>query len=101
MSDCSCRNFTSQVAHVTLATIQYNIMSYIKRFHNYETIGGLFEDVYLGVKEITVIDCIWEAILEVVSIIAEAFSFDEEVVMHKIIADSRKLNLFSQLAKTA
>ena len=76
-------------------------MSYIKRFHNYETIGGLFEDVYLGVKEITVIDCIWEAILEVVSIIAEAFSFDEEVVMHKIIADSRKLNLFSQLAKTA
>ena len=101
IGDCSCRNFTSQVAHVTLVTIQYNLMAYIKRFHNYETIGGLFLDMYLGVKEITVIDYIWAAIIEVVRVMAEAYSFDEDEVMLKIIADSRKLALFSQLAEVA
>lgn len=101
IGDCSCRNFTSLVAHVTLVTIQYNLMAYIKRFHYYETIGGLFRDMYLGVKEITVIDYIWAAIIEVVRVMAEAYSFDEDEVMLKIMADCRKLALFSQLAEVA
>ena len=76
-------------------------MAYIKHFHNYETFGELFRDMYLGVKEITVIDYIWAAIIEVVRVMAEAYSFDEDKVMLKIIADSRKLELFSQLAEVA
>ena len=101
LSKCSCRNFTSQLAHVTLVTIQYNMMAYIKRFHNYETIGGLFRDTYLGLREITVIDCIWEAILEVVCIVAEILECDEETVLKQVIADSRRMALLSQLAQTA
>ena len=77
------------------------MMAYIKRFHNYETIGGLFPDTYLGLREITVIDCIWEAILEVVCIVAEILEYDEEAVLKQVIADSRRMALLNQLAQTA
>lgn len=101
LCDCSCRNFTSQLAHVTLVTIRYNIMAYIKRFYNYETIGGLYRDTYLGVKEITVIDYIWQAIIEVIVIVAEITASDEDVLLNLVITDSRKFAIISQLAHTA
>ena len=61
------------------------MMAYIKRFHNYETIGGLFRDTYQGLREITVIDCIWEAILEVVCIVAEILECNEEAILKRLL----------------
>jgi len=100
LGDCSCRNFTSQLAHVTLVTIRYNIMAYIKRLHNYETIGGLFRDTYLGVKEITVIDYIWQAIIEVIVIVivAEITVSDEDVLLNLVFTDNKKFAILRQLA---
>ena len=46
--------------------IRYNILASIKRALDYDTIGGLFGDMYLGVHELTVVEKIWAIIIEVV-----------------------------------
>ena len=51
--------------------IRYNLLAMIKRLLDYETIGGLFIDVYAEVGEFTVIEKIWNIILEVVIVIAK------------------------------
>ena len=40
LGESQCRNFSSQIASVSLTVMQYNILSFIKRFEAYETIGG-------------------------------------------------------------
>ena len=66
LTDCSSRNFSAHIAHVSLVMIRYNILASIKRTLDYETIEGLFGDMYLGVHELTVVEKIWAIIIEVV-----------------------------------
>ncbi|MEG1543715.1 MAG: transposase [Tannerellaceae bacterium] len=101
LADCSCRDFTSQVAHVSMVIVRYNLMGYIKRFHDYETIGALFSEIHLGVKELTVVEAIWETIIEVVAIVAELFSLDQEQLLSQILLDNRRLKAMRELAQTA
>ena len=56
LADCSSRNFSAHIAHVSLVMIRYNILASIKRTLDYDTIGGLFGDMYLGVHELTVVE---------------------------------------------
>ena len=44
LAGCSARDFSSQIAHVSMVVIRYNILALIKRSDDYETIGGLFTD---------------------------------------------------------
>ena len=89
------------MVHVSVACMQYAIMSFVKRAYDYDTIGGLFRQTYLGVEDIVVADKIWAAILEVVTILAEEYGMTEETIISKIIADHRKLSVFKSLAETA
>lgn len=61
---------------------------YIKRFHDYETIGALFKEIHLGVKELTVVEALWETIIEVVAVVAELFSLDDEQLLSLILNDN-------------
>ena len=45
LAGCSARDFSSQIAHVSMVVIRYNILALIKRSDDYETIGGLFSDI--------------------------------------------------------
>lgn len=54
LADCFSRDFSAHIAHVSLVVIRYNMLSVIKRTLDYDTIGGLFGDMYLGVHELTV-----------------------------------------------
>ena len=65
LSDRSARDFTSQPAHVSLVMIRYNLPASLKRSLDYETIGGLFNDVYAGVYDLTVVEKIRAIIIEV------------------------------------
>ena len=101
LAGCESTNFNQQLAHVSVACMQYAIMSFVKRAYDYDTIGGLFRQTYLGVEDIVVADKIWAAILEVVTILAEEYGMTEETIISKIIADHRKLSVFKSLAETA
>ena len=91
LADCSARDFSSQIAHLSLVIIRYNLLASIKRILDYETIGALFSDVYEGVHELTVIDKIWEIILEVVAVVAEMIDIDHVIVMEQILQKSERL----------
>ena len=85
LADCSSRDFSAHIAHVSLVMIRYNMLSAIKRTLDYDTIGGLFEDMYLGVHELTVAEKIWAIIIEVVAVVAELIEADSEVLTLQVI----------------
>lgn len=101
LAGCSARDFSSQIAHLSLVIIRYNLLASVKRTLDYETIGALFNDIYEGVHELTVIDKIWNIILEVVAVVAELMDVDDEIVMEQILEKSERLEAFSLLAKSA
>ena len=94
---CQCRNFSSQIASVSLTMMQYNILSYIKRFEAYETIGGLFNQTIDGTIELSVTERIWNLILQIVAIIADLFSADEEEIIKMIANNNEKIIIIKQL----
>ena len=101
LADCSARDFSSQIAHVSLVMIRYNLLAFIKRANDYETLGGVFGDMYSGVHELTVAEKIWDIILDVVCAVAELTGMDDEVLLELIIRDNSRLAHFQALAKTA
>ena len=101
LAGCSARDFSSQIAHVSMVVIRYNILALIKRSDDYETIGGLFADIYEGVHEITVVEKIWSIIIDVIAIVAEIFTIDENELMEQIIRDNRRLKAMQLIAQTA
>jgi hypothetical protein len=86
------RSFASQIAGISVAILQYNILGTVKRFTSYETIGGLFHQATDGVIQLSVTDRIWGVLQELVSIIAEAFGIDDERVMDTLINRSETFN---------
>ena len=79
------RDFASQIASISITMLQYNILSTIKRFSAYQTIGGLFHEATDGVIQLSVTERIWGLLQEIVRIIAEAFETDDERVMDALI----------------
>ena len=101
LANCSARDFASQIAHVSLVMVRYNLLAYIKRSWDYETIGGLFHDVYQGMHELTVIEKIWAIIVEVVAVVAELMGADEDDLMLQVINNDQRLNALRNYAMTA
>ena len=101
LADCSSRDFSAHIAHVSLVMIRYNMLSAIKRTLDYDTIGGLFEDMYLGVHELTVVEKIWAIIIEVVAVVAELIEADSEVVTLQVINSDKRLAALRAYAQTA
>ena len=101
LAKCSAQDFASQIAHVSLVMIRYNMLASIKRFNDYETIGALFSDIYGGVHELTVVEQIWAIILEVVAVIAELLGVDPDMLIAQTIENETRLALLQKYAMTA
>ena len=101
LADCSSRDFSAHIAHVSLVMIRYNMLSAIKITLDYDTIGGLFEDMYLGVHELTVVEKIWAIIIEVVAVVAELIDADSEVLTLQVINSDKRLAALRAYALTA
>ena len=81
--------------------IRYNLLASLKRSLDYETIGGLFKDMYAGVYELTVVEKIWLIIVEVVGIVAELTGADEDTLMRQLIENDKRLAALQVYAQTA
>lgn len=101
LADCSSRDFSAHIAHVSLVMIRYNILASIKRTLDYDTIGGLFSDVFLGVHELTVVEKIWAIILEVVAVVSELIGADSDELTIQIIENDKRLAALRTYAQTA
>ena len=91
LGKCQCRDFGSQIASISLNVLQYNLLSYAKRFESYETIGGLFREITAKTIELSVTEKIWGLIQEIVSAIAETLSTDFDELLTKIINQNKQL----------
>jgi hypothetical protein len=79
------RDFAAQIASISVTMLQYNILSMVKRFEAYQTIGGLFNEASKGVIQLSVTERIWEILQELVRIIAETFETEDERVLNVLI----------------
>ena len=101
LADCSSRDFSAQIAHVSLIMIRYNLLASIKRELDYDTIGGIFEEMYLGVHELTVVEKIWAIIIEVVAVVAEITGAESEDLIMQAIENDKRLAALKAYAMTA
>lgn len=72
--------------------IQYNVLTLVKRFESYETIGGLFRDYTDESLELSINDRIWEAIIEVIAELAKLTSGDVNEIMMSITFRNDRFN---------
>jgi hypothetical protein len=91
LGKCQSANFAAQIASTFLVALQYNILSAVKRFMDYETIGELFRQVNQDSHELTISERIWQAILELVAAITKVFSIADEEVMDALVNESDEL----------
>ena len=101
LADCSSRDFSAQIAHVSLIMIRYNLLASIKRTLDYDTIGGIFGDMYMGVHELTVVEKIWAIIIEVVAVVAEITGAESEDLIMQVIENDKRLAALKAYAMTA
>ena len=99
MGKCQSQNFAAQVAGAAITALQYNLLSLAKRFTSYETIDGIFRDVQRFNTELSVTERIWGIALEMVKIIAEIFSIEEQEIFEAIINKSDDLVHFVNFYK--
>lgn len=92
LGKCQARNFTAQIASISLTMLQYNILCFMKRFDSYETIGGLFGEITIGTAELTIVDRVWLLIVEVVTEIAGMISADYNELMRAAICGNSHLH---------
>lgn len=73
----------------------------LKRTLDYDTIGGLFGDMYPGVHELTVVEKIWAIIIEVVAVVSELIGADSDELTIQIIENDKRLAALREYAQTA
>ena len=99
LGKCQCRDFGSQIASISLNVLQYNLLSYVKRFESYETIGGLFKEITAQTIELSITEKIWGLIQEIVSTIAKLFSTDFDELLTNIINENKQLNAMMRVVQ--
>ena len=101
LADCSSRDFSAQIANVSLIKIRYNLLTSIKRNLDYDTISGIFEEMYLGVHELTVVENIWAIIIEVVVVVAKITGAESEDLIMQVIENDKRLAALKAYAMTS
>lgn len=91
LGKCQSQDFDAQIAHTTICMVQYNLLSVAKRFAHYESLGELFRNTKAETIQLTVVERIWQIIIEILADIAELIEIDTERLMEKLIADNEKL----------
>ena len=98
---CQSVHFSAQIAGITLAMMQYNILCTVKRFESYETLGELFNETTGNTLELSVTDKIWELILDAVLEVAEIVSADAGELLSALIEENPKFHKLLNIYKVA
>jgi len=77
--------------------LQYNILSAVKRFTDYETLGELFRVSQKDTLKLTVTERIWLIITELISDLSEIFDMDVESFIEKLFSENEKFAKYFNL----
>ena len=104
LGKCESRHFEAQIAATTLCIIQYNMLSVIRRFDGYESLGALFRQANAETVELTVKEPIWLLIKEILVEYSENMDLGIDFFLKHIFAENEDfLNSlsFKSLANSA
>ncbi len=94
LGKCQSLDFDAQIAATTLCMIQYNLLSVVKRFSDYETLGELFRATQKDSLQLSISEKIWIIIIELVSHLSEILNLDSETLMEKLFSENEQLTKF-------
>lgn len=94
LGKCQAQDFDAQIAATTLCMLQYNLLSVVKRFNYYETLGELFRAAQKDSLEITISEQIWLINTEIAAKLSEILDIDTEVFMQKIFSENQTLTKY-------
>jgi len=81
---CQSTDFDAQVAHITICFMQYIALSLKKRFDDYETFGALFRQVCQEIMEATLVEKIWQFLIEIFSTLFGELEIELEIFIKRI-----------------
>lgn len=91
MAKCQSRDFDAQIAWLTLRMLQYNILSVVRRFEAYETLGELFRETRKDHLKIPLGERILLIIIEISKELAPLLEIDPEELMEKYLSENEKI----------
>jgi hypothetical protein len=94
LGKCQAQDFDAQIAATTLCMLQYNLLSTVKRFNDYETLGELFRATQKDALELTISEKIWLIIIEIATELSEILEIDTEMLMQKLFSENEKLTKY-------
>ena len=100
---CESRHFEAQIAATTLCILQYNMLSVVKRFDGYESLGALFRQTNAETVELTVKEHIFLIIKEIVIEFSENMDLGIDFFLEHIFSEYEQfsnLTNFENIAKT-
>jgi len=97
LGKCQAQDFDAQIAATTLCMLQYNLLSVVKRFNDYETLGELFREAQKNTLKITLAEQIWLIITEIAAKLSEIFEIDTEVLMQKLFSENETITKYINL----
>ena len=104
LGKCESRHFEAQIAATTLCILQYNMLSVVKRFDGYESIGGLFRKTNAETVELTVKERIMLIIKEILTEYSENMDLGIDFFLEHIFTENecfKKLINFETRARAA
>jgi len=103
LGKCESRHFEAQIAATTLCLLQYNMLSVVKRFDGYESLGALFRQTNAETLELTIKERILLIIREILIEFSQNMDIGIDFFLKNIFAENEKfikMINFETLVKT-
>ena len=94
---CQSLDFDAQIADTTIRMIQYLILTFKKRFEDYETLGGVFRHSQEMLQEMVLAERLWLLFLAIVKEVGETLDIDVAELIEKMIWFKKTENLINKL----
>src|SRR5208283_3836857 len=97
---CQSLDFDAQIADTTIRMKQYLILTFKKRFDDYETLGELFRQSKETLQEMVLAERLWLLFLAIVKEIGDVLDIDVTELIEKMIWVEGVENLINKLLIT-
>jgi len=104
LGKCESRHFEAQIAATTLCMLQYNMLSCVKRFDGYESLGALFRQANAETFELTIKERILLIIKEILIEYSENMDLGIDFFLEHIFPENeyfRKMKNYESIAGAA
>ena len=94
LGKCQSNDFDAQIADISLIFIRYMMLSFYKRIHYQHSIGGIFEEWSKSLIEATLVEKLWQILIDLLMEFAEIAGIDISTFFKEII---RKDNVMQKI----